>query len=196
MSPSLDPPLAQQLAALYARMEEAYDRTAMVLDFSCAGCPDNCCDSYFTHHTYIEWAYLWQGLAAMPAAQLAACRQRAADHEEESQRLLAQGRRPQFMCPLNEQGLCALYANRLMICRLHGIPSSLTRPDGRRLQFPGCFRCQEVVNQRARAPVLDRTNLLQQLIKLEVAWLGPRRPLLPKVKMTIARMILEGPPQL
>jgi hypothetical protein len=196
MRSSLDPHFAQQLAGLYARMEEAYDQTARVLAFSCTGCPDNCCDSYFTHHTYIEWAYLWQGLVAMPAARLTACRQRAAEYEEESRCLLAEGKRPQVMCPLNEQGLCSLYSNRLMICRLHGVPSSLTRPDGCRLQFPGCFRCQEVVAGKANAPVMDRTTLLQHLVKLEVAWLGSRRPLLPKVKMTIARMILEGPPQL
>jgi hypothetical protein len=190
------PDFARQLADLYSDMEKAYEEAALSLDFSCAGCPDNCCDSYFTHHTYIEWSYLWQGLAAMPTAALAACRQRAAAAEQESQLLLARGEKPRIMCPLNEQGLCIIYPYRLMICRLHGTPAALTLPDGRRLRFPGCFRCQKIVANRAETPHLDRTMLLQRLAHLERALLGARRPLLPKVKMTLAGMILHGPPQL
>jgi hypothetical protein len=187
-------PFAERIAALYAEMEAAYARTARNLDFSCAGCPDNCCDSYFTHHTYIEWAYLWQGLAGLAAEQLAACRLRAEIYEQESSRLLAQNKRPQLMCPLHEQGLCSVYPYRLMICRLHGVPAALTRPDGRRMEFPGCFRCQEIVADSGTRPILDRTALLRQLADLEIAWLGTRRALLPKVKITIAAMIIQGPP--
>ena len=58
------PDLSKKIADLYRRMEEAYDKVAVSLNFSCAGCPDNCCDSFFQHHTYIEWAFLWEGLAA------------------------------------------------------------------------------------------------------------------------------------
>jgi hypothetical protein len=97
------------------------------------------------------------------------------------------------MCPLNEEGLCVLYPHRLMICRLHGVPSALTRPDGQTMRFPGCFRCQEVVGEK-ETPALDRTALLRRLAGLEMAWLGPRRRTLPKVKMTIAKMLVEGPP--
>ena len=57
----LTPEFAQQVADLYHDMESAYDRTAKSLDFSCSGCPDNCCDSFFLHHTNTEWAYLWHG---------------------------------------------------------------------------------------------------------------------------------------
>jgi cell division protein YceG involved in septum cleavage len=43
---------------------------------------------------------------------------------------LAREERPQLMCPLNEEGRCSLYLHRLMICRMHGVPSSLTFPNG------------------------------------------------------------------
>ena len=39
----LTPEFARKVANLYRDMEAAYDRTADELDFSCAGCPDNCC---------------------------------------------------------------------------------------------------------------------------------------------------------
>jgi hypothetical protein len=193
---TLDSQTKRQLAALYSEMEKGYQETSRTLGLSCAGCPDNCCDSYFTHHTYIEWAYLWEGLASLPEERLAACRQRAAAYDRESERLLAKGKRPHSMCPLNEQGRCILYDYRLMICRLHGVPAGLTRPDGRRLQFPGCFRCQELTAGKTEPVLMERTTLLQRLAQLEMACLGAGRGVLPKVKMTLARMILQGPPQL
>ncbi|PKN45763.1 MAG: hypothetical protein CVU58_08235, partial [Deltaproteobacteria bacterium HGW-Deltaproteobacteria-16] len=55
-APILQPELAAKIANLYSRMEQAYDLVARQLDFTCDGCPDNCCDSYFLHHTHVEWA--------------------------------------------------------------------------------------------------------------------------------------------
>lgn len=187
--------IAARLAALYADMETAYDKAAQTIGLSCRNCPDNCCDSFFFHHTYIEWAYLGAGVKTLPAAQQKEILRRAAAYEEEGKKILAEGGRPQLMCPLNEDGLCVLYPFRLMICRLHGVPSSLTRPDGQHMRFPGCFHCQELVGQN-EAETLDRTPLLQRLAALEMEWLGPRRRLLPKVKMTIARMLVQGPPKI
>jgi hypothetical protein len=57
----------RKLAALYERMGRAYETSAQSIGLSCAGCPDNCCTSFFQHHTYVEWAYLWKGLAATAA---------------------------------------------------------------------------------------------------------------------------------
>ena len=62
----LSPSLSKKIYNLYRRMEEAYDKVAGELNFSCAGCPDNCCDSFFLHHTYIEWGYRWEGLLKVP----------------------------------------------------------------------------------------------------------------------------------
>jgi hypothetical protein len=136
----------------------------------------------------------------MDAAVLTRIIERSRDYLAECRRLLARGERPQLMCPLNEQGLCALYHHRLMICRLHGVPAMMTRPDGQGLRFPGCFRCQEIVRERYRgedgAPRMDRTELLVRVAELESDLLGGRRHLYPKVKRTIAEMIAGGPPRI
>jgi len=190
----LKPEFARRVAELYHDMETAYDQTAKALDFSCAGCPDNCCDSYFLHHTYTEWAYLWQGLKTLDESQLQNISEKAVNYVIESEAALARGERPIIMCPLNADGLCALYTHRLMICRLHGVPATFTRPDGQKLDLPGCFRCQEHVTTDSSVTPLDRTQFFRRLVELEIGLLGHRRMTAPKVKLTIAQMIVKGPP--
>jgi len=192
----LQPELAEKIADLYERMEKAYDIVARQLDFSCDGCQDNCCDSYFQHHTYVEWAYLWQGLMELDPARRTVIENRAAEYGAACERVLARGERPQVMCPLNEAGRCGLYLHRLMICRMHGVPSSLTFPNGKVQRFPGCFRCQEIVGERQAVPTVERAPLFRRLAALEQEFLGPLQGELPKVKKTIADMILLGPPRL
>jgi len=197
MEPSiLQPELAAQIADLYDRMEKAYDIVASQLDFTCDGCPDNCCDSYFQHHTYVEWAYLWVGLMELEPARRKGMENRAAEYAAACEAVLARGERPQVMCPLNEAGRCGLYRHRLMICRMHGVPSSLTFPNGKTQKFPGCFRCQELVAGRPAAPTVERASLFRELVALEQELLGENQGVLPKVKKTIADMILLGPPRL
>ncbi|MCG6928910.1 MAG: hypothetical protein LJE64_00020 [Desulfofustis sp.] len=192
--------LILQLEQLYRDMEAAYDTVAGQLDHSCDGCPDNCCDSYFLHHTYIEWAYLWHGVEALPDARRRQILERAARYQEDSSLLIGNGRRPKLMCPLNDDGRCTMYKHRLMVCRTHGVPASMIRPDGKKLSFPGCFRCQELVESRGLAaaefPVMERTGLLRRLVILEHEFLEGRRHLAPKVRRTIASMLVEGPPRL
>lgn len=196
----LPPELADELRILYEDMENAYDAVARQLGHTCDGCPDNCCDSYFLHHTYIEWAYLWQGLAALPEGRRRELVARAEAYELEAQKKIAQGQRPKLMCPLNERGRCSLYAHRLMVCRTHGVPASMTRPDGKRLEFPGCFRCQELVAAQDLAQdelvLMERTELLKRLVLLEQEFLQGKRHIAPRVKRTIAAMLLSGPPDL
>jgi len=196
----LKPAVSGRIAELYSQMETAYGQIAARLHFSCQGCPDNCCDSYFQHHTYIEWAYLWEGLAALSGQEREIILERARTCVSESEKTLAKGKRPNQMCPLNQEGLCVLYSHRLMICRLHGVPAALTRPDGRKLSFPGCFRCQELISQMEGADPgnisLDRTELFRRLVDLEVALVGHKRHMLPKVKLTLAQMLVLGPPKL
>lgn len=186
--------ISEQIAAVYEEIEKQYDVVAKQLDFSCTGCPDNCCDSYFLHHTYSEWAYLWQGLQELPVEKRQEFEQRSRDYVLKSQEALGRNERPQIMCPLLDDGLCGLYKHRLLICRLHGVPSSMTRPDGQQLLFPGCFRCQEITGDNEDVPRMDRTTLFQQVVQIEMEWLGVKRNILPKVKMTIAEMIIKGPP--
>ena len=191
----LTPEFTRQMAELYHDMEAAYDQTAKALDFSCSGCPDNCCDSYFLHHTYAEWAFLWQGLKTLAESQLRKITAKAAKYVVESEAALARGERPITMCPLNTDGLCALYSYRLMICRLHGVPATFTRPDGQKLAFPGCFRCQEQTAVDNSIAPLDRTQFFRRLVGLELALLSGRKTA-PKVKLTIAQMVVKGPPEL
>jgi len=190
--------LADRVADIYTRMEEDYNKVAGALEFSCAGCPDNCCDSYFQHHTYVEWAYLWRGLRMLSDETLEKIRTWATDYRVRCRQMESRGERPQVMCPLNEDGRCILYAHRLLVCRSHGVPARMRRPDGKLLRFPGCFRCQELVDQREekglKTPSVERTQLLTELAKVEEELLQFQRQLYPKVKMTIADMILEGPP--
>jgi hypothetical protein len=194
----LTPLLAKQLKQLYDEMEQAYDLVANQLQLTCTGCSDNCCDSYFQHHTYLEWSYLWQGLYQLPSDQQRLILQKAAEYERRCESAQLRGEIPGVMCPLNESGRCILYTHRLMVCRTHGVPATMVRPDGKILRFPGCFRCQELVDRSypdgREIPVVERTSLLRRMVVLEQKFLGGKRHLLPKVKMTIAAMVLAGPP--
>lgn len=192
----ISPELAARLADLYRRMAKAYDVVATELAFTCEGCPDNCCDSFFLHHTLIEWAYLWEGLQALPPADFKKIKAKAQNYLAECTASMAKDERPQVMCPLNKKGLCDLYEHRLMICRMHGVPSSFTRPDGKKVDFPGCFRCQELTGSRKDLPEVDRTELYRELAELERLLLEESGKPRPRIKMTIAEMIINGPPKL
>lgn len=192
---------AQQalLADIYANLQKEYEQLAARLDFTCRGCPDNCCDSYFLHHTYAEWAYLWDGVRQLPEAEQKEIEAKAKDYLLNSKKALQQGKRPQLMCPLNLDGLCRLYEHRLLVCRTHGVPAAMTRPDGHTLEFPGCFRCQEIVaklEDGKSAGRVERTPHLGRLVMLEKDLFAGKRHLAPKVKMTIAEMLVKGPPSL
>jgi hypothetical protein len=62
--------------------------------------------------------------------------------------------------------------------------------------FPGCDRAQELA-KGAEAAMLDRTPLLTELATLEMDFVGRERMRsLPRVDLTLAEMILAGPPKL
>ena len=188
-----------QVEEIYKKLQSQYDRAAKILSFSCYGCPDNCCDSYFLHHTYVEWAYLWIGFRQLEAERQDSLRQRSEGWLIESEKALSAGRRPQLMCPLNENGLCVLYTHRLLVCRTHGVPARMIKPDGQELRFPGCFRCQEIVagySPGDEPPFVERTILLHNLADLENELLRGKRHLFPRVRITIAEMLVKGPPVL
>ncbi len=190
------PGLFRRLGGLYHRMEKQYDELARRVEFSCRGCEDNCCVSFFQHHTHIEWAYLWQGLQALPQEQRERYLERARLNVELCREALARGELPRVMCPLNDDGLCGVYAHRLMICRLHGVANTLTMPGRLPARWPGCDRFQAIVRglDPGRVPVLDRTPLYRELAELEMEHLsGLDRPL-PRVDMTLAEMLVAGPP--
>ncbi|MCK4728133.1 MAG: hypothetical protein KAT27_04345, partial [Desulfobacterales bacterium] len=74
------------------------------------------------------------------------------------------------------------------------VPNSFVRPDGKKMNFPGCFRCQEACSHLKEVPVLDRTSFYQNLASLEMAFVRQENNALPKVKLTIAEMLIKGPP--
>jgi hypothetical protein len=192
--------LIRELEEIYQGLEKDYDAVARQLSFSCTHCPDNCCDSYFLHHTYAEWAYLWLGFRQLDSDTQQVILQRASTAVLACEKALMRQERPQVMCPLNEGGLCILYTHRLLVCRTHGVPASMTRPDGRKLTFPGCFRCQEIVDSLGGitkgVPTTERTPYLQRLAALEAALLKGDRQRHPKVGLTISQMLVNGPPVL
>ena len=84
-----------------------------------------------------------------------------------------------------------------MICRLHGVPNRLRYPDGRMLNFPGCHHNQTICEHTGSIPIFDRTPLYAKLMELEIQFVGPGRiRFLPKVDLTLAEMIVAGPPEL
>ena len=181
------------LAVLYEEMQEAYEQSAGLLDFSCHGCPDNCCNSYFLHHTYLEWAYLREGFLGLSREKRDKYLARATTYNEQCELDLAADRRPEIMCPVNDNGRCGLYTHRLLICRLHGVPGSMTLPNGQRRSFPGCFRCQEITAGRKNVTTMDRTLFFNRMLQLEREFVGPRLAAMPRVKMTLAHMLLTPP---
>jgi Fe-S-cluster containining protein len=181
--------LETEAARLFAQMDAAYDSAAQKAGFVCNGCKDNCCLTRFYHHTLMELLYLQSGLAALPPLQQQRIRDRADAAARQAETLERQGRPVRVMCPLNEQGRCTLYAHRPMICRLHGIPNAMRRPDGRALTGPGCddyyLQCGP-----AGGDLLDRTPLYTAMADLERR-LRDRLGFGRKIKLTVAQMILK-----
>ncbi|MGE4505980.1 MAG: hypothetical protein AB7D51_11580 [Desulfovibrionaceae bacterium] len=186
----------RKLAALYGRMAEAYAAHAADVGLSCEGCQDNCCLSYFQHHTHVEWAYLMKGMAGLDEPTRGRYVRRAEEYVARARRELAGGASPRIMCPLNDDGRCGMYEHRLMICRLHGVPNVIVQPSGRAVKFAGCWRTQELTSGMDNPPLLDRTKLYTDLVKLEMEFVGPKLRSLPRVDLTLAEMIVLGPPQL
>ncbi len=181
--------LNQDIEQLFEHMDQAYDQTASPSGFVCHGCEQNCCLTRFYHHTLLEYLYLRSGLAQLPPVQQAKIRNQADDAVQQMQQLERRGDPVRVMCPLNVDGRCLLYDRRPMICRLHGIPHTLRRPDGRSQTGPGCddFYAQ---SQTSSGHTLDRTPLYVEMANLERQLrrhLGFRQ----RIKMTIAEMIVN-----
>jgi len=185
-----------RLGNLYERMSSAYGETAAKAGLSCEGCQQNCCYSYFQHHTYIEWSYLWRGMNELPQERRDSYLQRAHEAVRQYQHSLSMGLPPSVMCPLNDDGLCGVYKHRLMICRMHGTRNTMLLPNGDRRVFTGCYRFVDNVKDMPDelVPALDRTELYKELVQLEMELVGAKLRVLPRVNMTLAEMLVQGPP--
>lgn len=181
--------LMKELAALFEEMDQAYDRVAERCGFVCNGCGENCCRTRFYHHTLAEYLYLKEGLARFPDETRQRLAKRAAAAVDRMRAAEAAGRAVTEMCPLNEDERCLLYAHRPMICRLHGIPHQLRRPDGRVQEGPGCGDFDRQCSPPRPEAVLDRTPLYTALARLERR-LRSLWDYHPKIKMTLAEMVV------
>ena len=179
-----------RLEQVYAAMDRAYNSVADNYGFHCSGCEDNCCLTHFYHHTYLEFLYLMKGYRALG-------RRRQIDIRQKAESVCAafrgverkiNGQSPRLMCPLNIKGLCCLYQHRPMICRMHGLPHELHRPNGGIVQGPGCANFEHNYGKKD-AILFDRTSFYHDVAQLE-EWLRQLIGVDAKFKMTVAEMIL------
>jgi hypothetical protein len=177
-----------RLERLYAAMDRSYKNTADHYGFACSGCEDNCCLTLFYHHTHVEILHLAKGFRSLGRQRQAAIAEKAEAVGSAVRTAAKNGPPLRQMCPLNIDHRCCLYAFRPMICRLHGIPSELRRPDGQTRRAPGCASFMERCGQMAYIP-FDRTPFYRDLAGIEQA-LRRELPGAGKIKMTVAEMIL------
>ena len=176
-----------RMASIYGEMDRAYDEVAGRYGFSCTGCVDNCCLTRFYHHTAIEYAYLLRDFMDLPRDRRSETMERALAYSREMKRVLAVNGSFSRMCPLNENGLCLLYASRPMICRLHGIPHELAPPGRPKTYGAGCGAFEVQCGKGVYHP-FDRTPFYAAMADLERRFkeaAGISR----KVKMTVAEML-------
>lgn len=178
----------KRMRALYETMDALYDEVSKSYDISCQGCAENCCTQRFFHHTFAEELYLQHGLQHMPADLVQQIMQRAeqviAAYDEE----VRQGAITPIMCPANVEGLCAIYPYRPMICRMHGMPLTLTRPDGETATAGGCTPFDRLFpNPSAR---IDRTTPYTTLAQIE-ADLRREGKLTGKYQLTTTLMLIR-----
>jgi len=172
-------PFLDRLGALYARMDRRYSEIADHCGFHCRGCADSCCRTTFHHHTLMEYLYIREGVLSLEQ-----------DRQEALRRLsqtVSANPDTGLFCPLNEDGGCLIYANRPMICRLHGVAHELRRPDGTVHRGPGCGGFDAAVQGKPHM-ALDRTEFYWELSKLEQevrAAFGFSQ----KIRMTISQMV-------
>lgn len=172
-------------------MGTAYDRSAVRYGFSCSGCEENCCEERFYHHTLSEFLYLMRGVQTLDEETRQDVFSKARKVKELYRKHDEEGRARRVMCPLNRDGLCGLYEYRLMICRLHGVPYRMQRPDGAVTLAGGCHKIDwDLSDEKTISCMLDRTELYRELSVVEIEL----RQLLGfghRIKMTIAEMLTE-----
>ncbi len=187
-------PLLDRLAVLFGQMDGAYDTIAARYGFHCRGCADNCCLTRFHHHTLLEYLYLHEGMRTLPAADRRMVDDAVQTAIEQTAAADRRGIPVRVMCPLNRDGRCRIYAYRPMICRLHGIPYELRRPDGRVSRQPGCDAFFDQCRSGGKRDYLpfDRTPFYRQMALLEQS-LRQTTGFGRKIKLTIAEMLATMP---
>ncbi|MBU1712762.1 MAG: hypothetical protein KKD47_06615 [Proteobacteria bacterium] len=180
-------PFLDRLAGIYTKMDGKYNEAANYYGFSCGGCEENCCFTRFYHHTFAEYLYILEGIETLAHGNQAEIRKKALLVCRQTAELERSGLPVRLLCPLNYEGLCALYSYRPMICRLHGIPHELIIPGREKVLSPGCgefmSRCgeKEYVN-------FDRTPFYAEMAGLEKEFKAAFG-ISERIKLTVARML-------
>ena len=180
-------PFMGRLEIIYEKMDIKYNETANYYGFCCGGCEDNCCFTRFYHHTFVEYLYILEGFKTLGYGNQAEIGEKALQVCRQTAELEKSGLPVRLLCPLNYEGLCALYSYRPMICRLHGIPHELTIPGREKALSPGCgefvSRCgeKEYVN-------FDRTPFYAEMAGLEKEFKAAFC-ISERIKLTVARML-------
>lgn len=182
---------AGKVLELYGSMGKAYNRSALSYDFFCTGCEENCCEERFYHHTLSEFFCLLRGLQSLEEGKRAQIFDKAREVLELYRMHDLEGPAKRLMCPLNSDGRCSLYEYRLMICRLHGIPYKMRRPNGAETLGIGCNKVDRNISPEMNAEyMLDRTDLYRDLSGIEIE-LRQKLGFSHRINMTIAEMITE-----
>ena len=81
---------------------------------------------------------------------------------------------------------------------MHGTKNLMVLPNGEQRYFKGCYRFREQVKDMDEflIPMLNRTPYYQELAQLEMKYAGSALKSAPRVNLTLAEMIVQGPPQL
>ncbi|MBF0516893.1 MAG: hypothetical protein HQK97_07205 [Nitrospirae bacterium] len=177
---------------LYYKSQEHYRCTSSEgkkEPFSCTGCQDNCCTTVFYHYTLIEYFYLAQGLSLIDDQEMAeAIAERSQAYCMETAKNPYKTDSLRIMCPLNFDGNCVVYKNRPMICRVHGVPSSLNQTGKPTQYWDGCKRFRQLHTEFPL--VIDRTPIYTQIALLE-GQLRKEMVFFQRYKKTIAEMVID-----
>ncbi len=177
-----------RLAGIYETMDDAWNLAAAHYGFVCNGCDDNCCESEFYHHTFVEKAYLLSGISNLDPAAKKRIQERAKTVLSKLTSALKKGESLRIMCPLNEKGRCILYLFRPMICRLHGIPNELKKPGRTAVKGPGCDAGKELFTLKPYT-TFDRTPFYTKMAMLEMDYRKTTEKT-GRVNQTIAEMLI------
>lgn len=180
-------PFMERLESLYNKMDEKYNETANYYGFHCGGCEENCCFTRFHHHTFIEYLYIIKGFELLGELIKTEIREKAALVFGQTEELEKSGMPVRLLCPLNYQGLCALYSYRPMICRLHGIPHELVMPGRDKITGPGCWEFSSCCGEKEYI-VFDRTSFYAEMAGLEKEFKS-LFGISEKIKLTVAGML-------
>jgi len=171
-----------RIKTLYEKMDRAYRDASG--GFSCEGCSDNCCSQTFYHHTISEYIYLMDGLSRADEVLIERIMIRARVVVGTYMKGLDIGEILPVMCPINENGKCTLYEWRPMICRLHGIAYSFTKPNGEVVSGGGCHRFKKEGSPLDRTPFYRELAEIEKSLREEIGFRG-------RYAKTTAQMLLD-----